>query len=47
MLPTVTSIEELEMFANISDGKYLDEKEYAQVKEIHSRNFYVEVPSNA
>jgi len=43
VLPTVTSIEELEMFANISDGKYLDEKEYAQVKEMYSKNFYVEV----
>ena len=46
VLPTVTSIEELEMFANISDGKYLDEKEYAQVKEMYSNNFYVEVPSS-
>jgi aryl-alcohol dehydrogenase-like predicted oxidoreductase len=46
VLPTVTSIEELEMFANISDGKYLDELEYAQVKEMYSKNFYVEVPSS-
>jgi len=46
VLPTVTSNEELEMFANISDGKYLDEKEYAQVKEMYSNNFYVEVPSS-
>jgi aryl-alcohol dehydrogenase-like predicted oxidoreductase len=46
VLPTVTSIEELEMFTNISDGKYLDEKEYAQVKEMYSNNFYVEVPSS-
>jgi aryl-alcohol dehydrogenase-like predicted oxidoreductase len=44
VLPTVTSIEELEMFANISDGEYLDEKEYAQVKEMYSNNFYVKVP---
>jgi len=41
VLPTVTSIEELEMFANISDGKYLDEREYSQVKEMYSNNFYV------
>jgi len=47
VLPTVTSIEEMEMFANISDGKYLDEKEYAQVKEMYGKNFYVEVASNA
>ncbi|MGH9922445.1 MAG: aldo/keto reductase [Nitrososphaerales archaeon] len=45
VLPTVTSIEELEMFANISDGNYLDEKEYTQVKEMYSNNFYVELLS--
>lgn len=45
VLPTVTSIEELEMFANISDGKYLDENEYAQVKEMYNNNFYVKIPS--
>ncbi len=45
VLPTVTSIQELEMFANISDGKYLDEKEYAQVKEMYSKNFFVELVS--
>ncbi|MFQ5920936.1 MAG: aldo/keto reductase [Nitrososphaerales archaeon] len=43
VLPTVTSIEELEMFAGISDGKYLDAKEYAQVKEMYDNNFYVKV----
>jgi len=47
VLPTVTSIEELEMFANISDGKYLDEREYDQVKEMYGKNFYVEVASSA
>ena len=45
VLPTVTSTEELEMFASISDGKYLDEKEYEQVKEMYNNNFYVKVPS--
>ena len=45
VLPTVTSVEELEMFASISDGKYLDEKEYEQVKEMYNNNFYIEVPS--
>jgi len=47
VLPTVTSIEEIEMFASISDGKYLDEKEYEQVKEMYNNNFYVKVASNA
>ncbi len=45
VLPTVTSIEELEMFANISDGKYLDEKEYEQVKEMYNNNFYIKIPT--
>ncbi len=45
VLPTVTSAEELEMFTNISDGKYLDEKEYEYVKEMYNNNFYVKVPS--
>jgi len=45
VLPTVTSIEELEMFANISDGKYLDEREYAEVKEMYNNNFYVKISS--
>lgn len=43
VLPTVTSMEELETFANISDGKYLDEKEYEHVKEMYNNNFYVQV----
>ena len=45
VLPTVTSIEELEMFASISDGKYLDEKEYEQVREMYNNNFYSKVPT--
>jgi hypothetical protein len=33
------------MFANISDGKYIDEKQYAQVKEMYGKNLYVELVS--
>ncbi len=43
VLPTVTSTEELEMFAAISDGRYLDAKEYAMLKEMYDNNFYVRV----
>lgn len=43
VLPTATSIEELEMFANISDGNYLNEVEFEQVKEMYNNNFYVQV----
>lgn len=45
VLPTVTSVEELEIFAGISDGKYLNEKEFEQVQEMYNNNFYVKVPS--
>ena len=45
VLPTVTSVEELEMFAGISDGKYLNEKEFERVQEMYNNNFYVNVPS--
>jgi len=43
VLPTATSIEEIEMFANISDGNYLNEREFEQVQEMYNNNFYVKV----
>jgi aryl-alcohol dehydrogenase-like predicted oxidoreductase len=45
VLPTATSVEEVEMFANIPDGNYLNEKEYEQVREMYNKNFYVQVSS--
>lgn len=41
VLPTVTDIEEIEMFANISDGNYLTSSELKQVNELYENNFYV------
>lgn len=46
VLPTATSIEEVEMFASISDGNYLNENEFEQVKEMYNNNFYVQVSSS-
>ncbi|MEM2759741.1 MAG: aldo/keto reductase [Nitrososphaerales archaeon] len=43
VLPTATSIEEVETFASVSDGKYLDAKEYEYIKELYDKNFYVQV----
>lgn len=43
VLPTATSMEEVEMFANISDGDYLNEREFEQVQEMYNNNFYVKV----
>ncbi|HUG96109.1 MAG TPA: aldo/keto reductase, partial [Nitrososphaera sp.] len=42
VLPTMISIEEIEMFASISDGKYLDTSEAAGVEQMYEKNFYVQ-----
>jgi len=39
------SIEEIDKFSEISDGKYLEEDELDQVSEMYVNNFYV-VPSS-
>jgi aryl-alcohol dehydrogenase-like predicted oxidoreductase len=41
VLPTMVSTEEIEMFAAISDGKYLSTSESAQLEEMYEKNFYV------
>jgi len=42
VLPTVISMEELEMFASLSDGNYLNPSEAAQVEQLYEKNFYVQ-----
>jgi aryl-alcohol dehydrogenase-like predicted oxidoreductase len=42
VLPTMISVEEIEMFASISDGKYLNTSEVASVEEMYEKNFYVQ-----
>jgi aryl-alcohol dehydrogenase-like predicted oxidoreductase len=42
VLPTVTDIEEIEMFAEMSDGTYLSEKEMSQITDLYNNNFYVQ-----
>jgi aryl-alcohol dehydrogenase-like predicted oxidoreductase len=44
VLPTMISIEEIDKFSEISDGKYLEDHELEQVAEMYLNNFYV-VPS--
>lgn len=47
VLPTMVSLEEIESFASISDGKYLDGQEIARMEEMYEKNFYVQpVPSS-
>jgi aryl-alcohol dehydrogenase-like predicted oxidoreductase len=42
VLPTMISIEEIEMFASLSDGKYLEPSEATKIEEMYERNFYVQ-----
>ncbi len=42
VLPTATSVEEIELFASLSDGKYLSEQDSARLFEMYDKNFYVE-----
>jgi aryl-alcohol dehydrogenase-like predicted oxidoreductase len=42
VLPTMISIEEIEMFASLSDGNYLNSSESAKVEEMFDKNFYVQ-----
>jgi aryl-alcohol dehydrogenase-like predicted oxidoreductase len=41
VLPTMVSAEEIDMFAAISDGKYLSTTESAQLEEMYEKNFFV------
>jgi aryl-alcohol dehydrogenase-like predicted oxidoreductase len=42
VLPTMISVEEIEMFASLSDGAYLDNSEAAKLEEMYEKNFYVQ-----
>jgi aryl-alcohol dehydrogenase-like predicted oxidoreductase len=42
VLPTITDIEEIEAFAEMSDGHYLNESELAYMTELYNNNFFVE-----
>jgi aryl-alcohol dehydrogenase-like predicted oxidoreductase len=42
VLPTMISVEEIEMFASLSDGGYLDPDESLKVEEMYEKNFYVQ-----
>ena len=51
VLPTMVSVEEIEMIASISDGNYLSESEELQIQQLYENNFNVQsapavAPSN-
>ena len=41
VLPTVTSIEEIDMFAQLSDGNYLNTEEKRDIEQMYENNFYL------
>jgi aryl-alcohol dehydrogenase-like predicted oxidoreductase len=41
VLPTVTSIEEIDMFAQLSDGNYLNKSEKKDIEQMYENNFYL------
>jgi len=41
VLPTMISLEEIDIFSRISDGEYLDLHEMQQISEMYFNNFYV------
>ena len=41
VLPTVINMEELEMFAEMSDGKYLAGKDMAEIRTLYDNNFNI------
>jgi aryl-alcohol dehydrogenase-like predicted oxidoreductase len=41
VIPTAIDIEEIEMFVAMSDGKYLNENELAQITDLYNNNFYI------
>jgi aryl-alcohol dehydrogenase-like predicted oxidoreductase len=42
VLPTTVNIEEMEMFASLSDGKYLNASEAANIEQMYEKNFFVQ-----
>ena len=42
VLPTMIGVEEIGMFASLSDGAYLDNSESAKLEEMYEKNFYVQ-----
>jgi aryl-alcohol dehydrogenase-like predicted oxidoreductase len=44
VLPTVVNLEEIELFTNMSDGKYLKETDLKAISQMYDRNFYAQQP---
>ncbi len=41
VLPTVTSIEEIDTFVQLSDGNYLNADEKKHIEQMYEKNFYL------
>jgi aryl-alcohol dehydrogenase-like predicted oxidoreductase len=47
VLPTLIDMDELEMFAEMSDGKYLDDKDIAEIRALYDNNFNITPSASA
>lgn len=47
VLPTVIDMDELEMFVEMSDGKYLPDKDIAEIKALYGNNFNITPSASA
>ncbi len=46
VLPTVIDVGEIESFAEMADGKYLNENEMAEIADLYNNNFYIRQQSS-
>lgn len=46
VLPTVIDVEEIESFAEMADGNYLNENEMAEIADLYNNNFYIRQQSS-
>ncbi len=47
VLPTLIDMEELEIFAEMSDGKYLADKDIAEIRALYDNNFDITPSASA
>jgi aryl-alcohol dehydrogenase-like predicted oxidoreductase len=46
VLPTVIDVGEIESFAEMADGNYLNENEMAEIADLYNNNFYIRQQSS-
>jgi aryl-alcohol dehydrogenase-like predicted oxidoreductase len=46
VLPTVIDVEEIEIYAEMADGNYLNGNELAEITDLYNNNFYIHQQSS-